>query len=388
MFSNRFSFGRSALLGALGIGLIIAALFYNSVAIANRPVVEPEKAIVSLQRVSVMEVSPALFPIVLQGNAQAQPKYQLALTSQVNGQVQRLAENFESGKLFRKDDVLAWIEPTQYQQSLAGALQAVEQAKVSILEEERQRKIVERDRGVKKQHGSALVYRTPQLKAAKAGLETAQRQVAIAKRDLDNTHIKVPFDALVVQRAVAPGQYVQQGQQVATLYDANTMEFRVFLPNNQWRLLTRQWRNGAIIPATIKSLQGDIWHGRVDRIEQHIDLANQQRAVIVRVDQPLKQQPQLFAGTFTHVELTLDIDEPLLAIPAKSVSADGQLWFVKDNYLNAMDVEIVYQKDGVVYIKPPLSLAHPQQSDVLNIVATPLPTFVVKQSVLAVAAQS
>lgn len=385
-----FSLNRSVVIAFSSIVLIICALLFNSVAIANRPIVEPEPVKITTPRVSVLEVTPSYHAIVLKGNGQATPKYQLALTSQVSGQVMKLADNFQSGQRFEQGQTLAWIDPTSYQQNLAGAKHAVEQAQVAILEEERQLNIVERDRGRASANklGSALVYRTPQLKVAKAGLASAEQQVKMALRDLENTQLSVPFDALVVTRDIAPGQFVQQGQQVATLYDANTIEFKVFLPLSQWHLLSQQLTSDSPVSVSIVSLSGDRWQGRLDRVEQHIDMANQQRAVVVTVDNPLNQVPQLLAGTFASVELSLAAQQPLLAVPAKSLSADGQLWYVNEQQqLMALNAEVVFQKDGLVYIKPPQS----SEKDALEsyrVVATPLPSYVVKQAVEAVSVQS
>lgn len=390
----RFLSRRQLLLAVISIGIIVAAIFYNSVAIANRPDVKSQPVISALTKVSVLDVKPSFHSIVLSGNAQAVPKYQLSLTAQVSGQVKRLHDNFKTGQRFKRDEAIAWVDPTTYQQNLAGALQAIEQAKVSVLEEQRQLKIVERDRGraAKSHVGSALIYRTPQLKAAKAGLENAQRQLKIAERDLANTHIKVPFDALVVTRDIAPGQFVQQGQTMATIYDANTMEFKVFLPLHQWTLLNEQLTHNVDISVNITSLQGAHWQGKVDRVEQHIDVTNQQRAVVIHVDKPLNQQPQLLAGTYANVSLTLDATQPLLAVPAKSVSADGQLWYVNNKQqLMTMSADIIFQKNGLVYVKPPRIIDGQKNGETMahyRVVATPLPSYVVKQAVDAVNLQS
>ena len=390
----RFLSRRQLLLTIVSIGLIAAAIFYNSAAIANRPDVKPLPVVTKLTQVSVLDVQPSLHSIALSGNAQAMPKYQLSLTAQVNGQVMRLHDEFETGQRFAKNEPIVWIDSTTYQQNLAGALQAIEQAKVSVLEEQRQLKIVERDRGrsSSQQVGSALIYRTPQLKAAKAGLENAKHQLKIAQRDLDNTHVKMPFDALVVTRNVSPGQFVQQGQTVATIYDANVMEFKVFLPLSQWALLNEQLKLSKDIAVAITSLQGATWQGRVDRVEQHIDITNQQRAVIVSVENPLNLQPQLLAGTYANVSLILDATQPLLAVPAKSISADGQLWYVNANrQLMTMKADIVFQQDGLVYVKSPIVARSSQsndQFDSFKVVAAPLPSYVVKQTVDAVNLQS
>lgn len=386
----KFISRRRLLLVMLSISMIVGAIFYNSVAIANRPVIEPKAVAVKPPLVSVLDVSPSFHTVVLSGHAQATPKYQLALTSQVSGQVVKLAKGFKSGQRFAKNDVLAWVDPISYQQTLASAKYAVEQAKVAILKEQRQLKVVERDRGraLSQQTKSSLIYRTPQLKAATARLENAKQQVKIAQRDLANTQITTPFDAMVITRNITPGQFVQQGQQVAMLYDASALEFKVYLPLSQWGLLNQHFTSDEVIEVSIVGQQGNRWQGQLDRVEKHIDSANQQRAVVVRVDAPLNRVPQLLAGMFARVELSLQAQQPLLAVPAKSLSADGQLWYVNDQQqLMAFNAEVVFQREGLVYIKPPHQLRDAKLQN-YQVVATPLPNYVVKQTVQAIAAQS
>ena len=46
----------------------------------------------------------------------------------------------------------------------------------------------------------------------------------IARRDLDNTEVKAPYDALVVSREIGVGQFVNIGMNTAMLHNIETAE--------------------------------------------------------------------------------------------------------------------------------------------------------------------
>jgi len=56
---------------------------------------------------------------------------------------------------------------------------------------------------------------------AKRVLQELETAAARAERDLSFTEIKAPFDGIVANRAVEPGQYVQPGQRVMALVPSN-----------------------------------------------------------------------------------------------------------------------------------------------------------------------
>ena len=187
----------------------------------------PPKQEAGLPMVGVVEVTGGSHQATVSGYGEVTARYVLSLTTQVSGEISRLAPHFQTGALFQKGEVMAYIDDTTYQQAVASAKAAVENARVA-LEEERLQGIRARQEwqrsGLEGEPSSELVLRTPYLEAAQATLDEAKAQLKSAQRDLTLTQIVAPFDAIVVSRDIQPGSYIQSGSTIASLYSVSEAE--------------------------------------------------------------------------------------------------------------------------------------------------------------------
>ncbi|MFL5259771.1 MAG: HlyD family secretion protein, partial [Hyphomicrobiales bacterium] len=101
-----------------------------------------------------------------------------------------------------------------------------------------------------------------QVNEATAALHQLETDLAKAERDLSFTEIKAPFDGIVGNRAVEPGQYVQPGQRllalvpVSTAYvEANLKETQLadVKPGQKAKVAVDAW-NGAEVEGTVESI--------------------------------------------------------------------------------------------------------------------------------------
>ena len=71
------------------------------------------------------------------------------------------------------------------------------------------------------------------MSEARATLDGLKTDLAKAERDLSFTEIKAPFDGIVGNRAVEPGQYVQTGQRIMALVPVSTAYVEANLKETQ-----------------------------------------------------------------------------------------------------------------------------------------------------------
>ena len=64
----------------------------------------------------------------------AKPHFDLTLTAQVTGQINRLSAHFETGRRVKKGDLLVQLEDSDYQAAVAAARKDVSDAQLSLLE--------------------------------------------------------------------------------------------------------------------------------------------------------------------------------------------------------------------------------------------------------------
>ncbi|QIZ75616.1 efflux RND transporter periplasmic adaptor subunit [Ferrimonas lipolytica] len=340
---------------ACGVALF-SAVAYNGFQMENHQQQRAPKPVVVAPSVAVSVVSADSYTSVVQGYGEALPQYQLTLTAQSSGQVLTLADAFASGNQVKAGQLLAKVEDSNYQQAVSDANKAVADAKLALLEEQRQGDQARKDwqhSGLEGEPDSPLVLRQPQLAAAEATLEQALRQLASAKVDLANTEIRAPFDAVIVSRDIQLGSYLQQGNSVAMLYSTDVAEIRVPLSQVQWQALG-QLQLGPEHKVALSSSDGhEQWQGYAARIEQHLNSSDRQRSLVVAVDEPLALASPLHAGTFVTATITGQERSNLWQLPTTAISQDDAIWMVTDaQTIVPQAAEVVFADQSWVYLTP------------------------------------
>lgn len=367
---------------------VLATLLYVQHAIealANRPVHQKE-IVAQHPDVSIVTVASGSYPSKIIAYGSVSPHFELSLTAQVSGQVETLSAAFESGRRVKKGDLLVCLDETDYQAAVVTAEQTLSDARLSLIEEQRQALQSEtewKSSGIKGEPASDLVLHKPQLTAAQAAVDSAEAVLESARNNLAHTRITTPFDALVVERLVAPGSFVQAGTVLATLYSTDRVEVAVSLSAAQWSGLPDTSRlNNGTWPVELRNAQtGDHWSGYVLRSEQHLDGKSRQRRLILAVDHPLDAQQPLLAGTFIQAEISGRSLDNLWRLPASAFSQKGEIWYVTaGNALSSFTAEPSFSDADAVYILPPAELAdgaqkvlvHPLNSYLKGMIVNPV----------------
>lgn len=314
--------------------------------------------IIASPEVEVIKVHKQNYQAEIIGYGEAKSRNTLILTTEVSGQVDTLSSQFETGKQIEQGALLASLNDTNYQQAVTDAQVSVADAKVALLEEQRegqQAQMEWKNSGMKGEPDSSLVLRQPQLVAAQAVLSNAKRQLKTAQRNLQQTHIIAPFNALIIARDIQPGSYLSVGTTVGTLYSTDRVEITIPLSEHQWNSLPninnlppKSW---AVNLTNTNGTQH--WQGYVQRIEQHLDASSRQRALIVAIDSPLTQTPALFPGTFLTAAVQGTTLNAIWALPASAISQSGYVWYLDDsNNLMNFKANKLFEKEDKVYISP------------------------------------
>ena len=355
----------------LGALLVLVGVYFLSQYQINRfanrslpvrevPEIRPE--------VSVKTVEPATHRSRVSAFGATEPHYTINLTTQVAGQVEQISPQFETGYRLKKGEQMLRLENSDYRAAVAAAKQQLAEARLAYLQEERQGLQAKAEwlaSGLEGDPDSELVLRIPQLASAAASVANAEALLTSAEKDIQQSLIKAPFDALVISRDVSPGSYLQTGTQVASLYSTDWVEVKVSLSDREWQslpdastLTTGDW------PVILQAVEGAAtWQGKVLRIEKHLDGTTRQRSLIVGVDKPLDQQTALYPGVFVEVSQAGRQMDNLWQVPTTSLSQRGEIWYVTaDNILAKFPTSPVFSDENYIYIRPPQQLADfPQQ---------------------------
>ncbi|UZJ42584.1 efflux RND transporter periplasmic adaptor subunit [Prosthecochloris sp. SCSIO W1101] len=323
--------------------------------------------------VSVERIEPGTYSAVVTVFGEVVPLSEATVKTQVEGQIVFFSEKLYAGSTVTRGELLLQVEKSNYDMAVAEAKNRLAAAKVNLLTaqgEVREAKKNWQRSGMKGEPASPLVFSEPQLEAARAELDAARSALAHAERLLADTEIRAPFDAVIMQRNVNPGESLFAGDEVATLFGMETVEVSVRLNPDQWALLPESIFGTEVVLKD--SYQHAEWRAEVVRDSRRLVRESRMRTIFMQVNKPFEQRSPLLPGTFVRVELTGKDIPDLLCIPEASLTKEGIVWFVdKDNRLQARNPEPVFYGQGEIYVSVPKNTEGP-----LRVVVSPNSSFV------------
>lgn len=376
---------KKSIVTAAGLASVFLAITINDALSANQQQTPPPKVVPQYPIVSVTAVSPISHQSLVHAYGEVKSRNQLALTSQVNGQITYLSEKFLTGNTFKKGELLAEVEPIVYQQALANAQANLADAELALAQEKLNSSQAAQEwqqSGLANEQASDLVLRKPQLAAAKAKYAMSIKEVEKAQYDLSQTELRAPFDALVVSKQVHVGSNVQAGTALADLYDISLFEISLPLSTQQWQVLPKL-KNTPSQLAQMKIVLTDEsssqqWTAQLDRIEQHIDAQSRQRSLIAIVEQPISLEQPLFPGSFVKANISGETIKQLWKLPASALVDNSTVWQVnEEGLLNHLTVKVMFSQNNAVYVRP---IDQVEQARIVN---RPLASYLVNMKVEA-----
>ena len=298
-------------------------------------------------RVVRAELQPMERAITVTGTLAAQE--QSTLSAKVSGRLQHLAVDI--GSVVRQGDVLAQVEPRDYELRLQQSAAALSQARASLglpLEGDDDRMELEKSSTVKqanavldesaknrqrvKDLSKASVASQSELDAAEANytvaltryevaLEEARaRQAALAQRraeyeiarkQLADAAVRAPFDGAVQTRPASVGEYVAVGIPIVTLVKTDPLRLRLEVPERESPAVRSNQ------PVRLR-IEGDTntYTGRITRLSPALN--EQNRMLLVEADVP--NRGALRAGLFARADIIVKEREDALSVPTNALT--------------------------------------------------------------------
>jgi RND family efflux transporter MFP subunit len=242
--------------------------------------------------VEVIETQVSDVPIVIKGNGEVVARVAVDVVPQVPGQVVRVHPSFVAGGFFKAGEVLVTIEPRDFELAVERAQAAVARAKVTLEREQAEAEVARQEWNDlhPDEEPTSLAIREPQIRQAEAEHAAAVADLDVAKLNLERTRISLPFDGVVVSESVDVGQFVGNGNRLATVYGTDVVEVRVPLDNRELAWFEVPTGNGKTGPkAEVGAKLGGgevVWDGRVTRMEAQVDQVSRMVHVVVEVADP------------------------------------------------------------------------------------------------------
>ena len=337
----------------LPLGILILAILITVALVAMRqPMPEQERE----SRAPLVEISEiTLAPLQLQVSSQGmvQPKYETELIAQVSGELVSIAEAFVRGGIVKKGEVLAQIDPTNYEVRLEEARAGLASATAALELEQAQSEVARVEwEGISEHPAPALGLRKPQIKQAHAQVAASEAMLKQAQKDLERTQIVAPYDALVAERAISLGTFVNVGSMMGKVLDVSSAEIRLPVANGELQYLVANGVNSQVELTGESFGSNHRWLASIVRTEGVIDDNTRMSYLVARVDDPYNlkgkqtgQEPQLAFGSFVVANI-IGKQLPEAARIPRNLIKNGTVPVYRDGELVLMPVTVLRHVGG------------------------------------------
>jgi RND family efflux transporter MFP subunit len=328
---------------------------------------EPEQAALLVDVVRP-DVKQGAFTVRAQGTVT--PRVETELVAEVSGKIVSMSENFVAGGRFEAGEVLARIDPSDYETALLAAEAELAAARATLADEQARSDAARED--FRRLHGDSrepgdLLLRLPQVARAKASVQAREAAVERARRDLERTRIKLPFDGMVRQRNADLGQYVNTGTNLGVAFSTERAEVRLPLAESDLAFLDLPLTERAASIDRRVTLSGSVagqparWDARLVRTEGVVDSDTRLTYVVAEVSDPYAldedaDRPPLPMGTFVTARIPGRDASGLVVLPTQALHDENRVYLANQNdELEVRTVEVVRTTPEQVYVSGPIS---------------------------------
>lgn len=283
------------------------SVFIGLSSMKKPPEEKPEVINTPIVAVEPVEVGPMHLSVDSYGVVK--PKYETALVAQVSGQIVELADAFVSGGFIAKGELLARIDPSDYEAALIDAEANLASATASLETERAQGQVAAKEwKRITDASPTELSLRKPQLAQEMARVKAAKASVLRAKRNLERTEIRAPYDAMIESRDVGLGAFVSTGSRVGKLLGTDVAEVRLPVADGQLKFLNDLGQNAEVVLSGVFAGVEKQWTAKIVRSEGVVDSNSRMSYLVAEVHDPyqlvasVKDEPLRF-GAYVNADI-------------------------------------------------------------------------------------
>jgi len=307
------------------------------------------------------------FPTTILTRGVIRAHNEVILTPQVSGKIIRVLPGFEDGAFFAEDDVLVELDPQDLGGAVIVAQGQLARATSAYAQEETRAKQAGLnwiDLGYSGEP-SELALRLPQLREAQANMDSATALLDQAKRNLERTKVRAPFDGRVRRRTVGLGQSVGPGTSLGSVFAIALAEVRLPIAARDLAFLTLpEGPEDPPVDVTLRdALNPDdtVWKAQIIRTEGTLDQSSLELFAIARISDPFGRQsksPPLRIGQPVVATILGQVLQDVMAVPRMAVRELDQILLLEPNEPNELvikskRIEILWSDETHVIVKDP-----------------------------------
>jgi membrane fusion protein (multidrug efflux system) len=293
--------------------------------------------------VEAVIVEPEHVRDVVEFVGQLDATYSVVLKPEVSGVIDSIL--FEEGAPVTAGDPLFRLRDAEQRARLREA-----RAEVALA-----RDVVDRTRALAKRKAESAA----ELNRAEAQYEIALARVELAQVELDRTVVRAPFDGVVGERLVSPGERVSPGGDrgpggggestgLARIDSLDPLDLVFTIPEAIIAIVT----NGVRVTLRVAPFPGEFFRGQVYFVAPRVNVANRRMLVKARIPNP---EHKLRPGLFAKLDVVVAEREGALMLPEDAVVYAREGTFVwrldRDDLAERLPIEIGIRQVGRVEIR-------------------------------------
>ncbi|MFK7849930.1 MAG: efflux RND transporter periplasmic adaptor subunit [Akkermansiaceae bacterium] len=331
---------------------------------------EPEVGIPQKLKTEKADLNPAPYRITLETQGVVKAEQETTITPLVSGTIIRIHEGFQDGAFFKKGQILLELDPADNKTAVLAAESRLARTEAELIQEKaraKQARLNWEDIGYDEEP-SPLVLRIPQLRESEANVSAAIAELDQARRNLERTKVKAPFDGRVSERLVGVGQAVGATTQLGSIFGTDTAEIRLPLAPSQLPFVDLPADNeDSPVEVWLTDALGDPsgptehqWTAEIVRTEGTLDPDSRELFAIARIQDPFSlksDSPQLRIGQPLRAEISGITLEDVYVIPRNAVRGMNRIFLIEkeDPKIKKMDITPVWSNDEVIVVRNDLT---------------------------------
>jgi membrane fusion protein, multidrug efflux system len=184
------------------------------------------------------------------------------------------------------------------------------------------------------------------LDEANAEQQASRASLALSQARLDKTRILAPYDGVLGLRAVSPGDYLSEGQDIVNLEVLDPLKVDFRIPQKA----VSQIRLKQVIEISLDAYPGERFTGEIFAINPRLDEAGRSQAIRAHIS---NSEGRLSPGQFVRVSVILAERPNALLIPEEAIMPVGDKRLVNlvvEGKVELREVKLGKRLDGKVEV--------------------------------------
>lgn len=344
----------------LGLAILAAAVFAAVVMIRNKPRAGRREAMRVIPVVEVMNLAAENRQVNIECAGTVIAADEMDVQPLVAGQILKVHPDLVEGGVIKAGEVLAEIDPADYELQVAQQQAALDKAESALRLEQGQQAVAEREWELLGDEGASrkdreLALRKPQLKAAQAAVDAARASLEQAKLNVARARVTAPANGVVAAVYADAGDRAVPGQPIARIVSTDRYYVRGSVPVNALRWIDVSSGRDAS-PAAIQLSSGAVREGRVVRLLPDLEAGSRMARILVELRDPLDMSGnsldgKVLLGDYVRVTVKGRELKDVLSVPLEVLRDGRELWWLDgDARLHIQPVDIVWMGRSEVYV--------------------------------------